>query len=111
MSDTTELPPRTRHPLFFADLKIFLVHTHGYHLTSCATHATQVENTLFKVPAHLLIQHSAVFADMSALTMSDGTSNPDEGDCENQPIEIPGESATTFEDVLGWIYAQYVHFL
>jgi len=60
-----------------------------------------VENTLFKVPRHMLEIHSPIFSDMFKLG---GTVNILEGLHDNNPIHLPQTSAVDFARMLTILY-------
>ncbi|KAH8822623.1 hypothetical protein DL96DRAFT_1618513 [Flagelloscypha sp. PMI_526] len=79
-------PPAIRHSnLYFNDKFIVL----------------QVEDTLFRVKTAVLSEHSEVFADMFSIPKP--SSSAGEGDDDENPIWIEGESADRFAQALSWM--------
>ncbi|KAK0459180.1 uncharacterized protein EV420DRAFT_307115 [Desarmillaria tabescens] len=65
----------------------------------------QVENRLFKIPSHYLVQHSEIFADTFGLPQ--GTQGP-EGISDENPVVLHGITALDFEHLLEIVYPQKI---
>jgi hypothetical protein len=67
----------------------------------------QVEDTVFEVPRHRLIEHSEILADMFALPQG-GDGESIEGTNEDRPIILEGYKAADFCALITLLYPQYV---
>ncbi|KAF6759571.1 hypothetical protein DFP72DRAFT_885469 [Ephemerocybe angulata] len=67
----------------------------------------QVENTLYRIPKRILVEHSQIFKDMFELPPPEGPSAVSEGSCEENPIVLPGCTNAEFEVLLELLIAPH----
>jgi hypothetical protein len=90
-------------------MAVFLVSFPACHLHHQSNEALEVENQLFKVHRHFLIEGSEVFRDMFAHAGGTGTGknsveDATEGTTDDWPIPLPDVTVEEFEVLLQCFY-------
>ncbi|KAF5332216.1 hypothetical protein D9611_008016 [Ephemerocybe angulata] len=67
----------------------------------------QVDNTLYRIPKRILVEHSQIFKDMFELPPPEGPSAVSEGSSEENPIVLPGCTNAEFEVLLELLIAPH----